>query len=133
MLLEKDEIDKRIESPLNLLNRLRSHKQAPREAANVYNIDKVMPDIDTRLREAKNSRKPDVGEKAIDIIMSAMDELKDKIPEIQKPEKLSSVIRDMSQVIKNTESEKEAGSNVQFIFKVSGVNKESDYEVIDVA
>lgn len=130
MLMTDLEINERLISPDNLLNRL--HKSTNRSVSNLPIIDTVKVSIPALpARDDSNSktvrsenREPTIDEliesvdtkvsigkahtSAIDVLNSALHELKYRVSEIESPEKLSRIASDMSKIISNsTPSKKE--------------------------
>lgn len=143
MLLTDNEITERINSPLNLLNRLRHTGKSEKpylNPSNIYGVktEQLIPDVETQISEqikakAEASPRTAVADAALDLAIKAAKKLDLVIETEEKPSRLAGIIRDMSQVVKNTEIEDpNRRSNVQFIFHVPEQKKEQDYEVIDV-
>ena len=126
-----DEIKTRIESPLNLLNRLRSltnnHSTHP---ALPPKISDVMKDVDEKLNDANNSVKG----KANTILLAAMDELHKRIPEVQKPERLASIVKDMSVVVdnQNKNNKKDDEELPRIVVYAPQIRNENEYNIIHV-
>jgi hypothetical protein len=138
MLLNDDEIKERIESPLNLLNRLRTsldrlsspvprptHSQIPSLPPSASDI---IPDLEDKI--ANNSTRS----KAVGILNSAMDELSKRIPEVQKPEKLAQIAAEMSKVVSQQDSKNTGDSfkTAQIIVYAPQVQNIENYEVVEV-
>lgn len=135
MILSDDEIKERIESPLNLLNRLKNSLQRTINpssgSANIVSLPPKSSDIIENLEDkiAKSS----VRSKATSIMVSAMSELQSRIPEIQKPEKLATIAHEMSKIISN----QDAGGGVhgihsQIIVYAPQVQNIENYDVVEV-
>lgn len=135
MLLEEQEVNARFESPLNLLNRLRT--AAKPNSSSRQNIipslpptsDDVIEDLEEKLQS--NSIKA----KASTILLSALNELEIRIPEIHKPESLSRVAESMNKIVSSeTEKSGSKGGNIgQIIIYSPAIMKESQFETIDVS
>jgi hypothetical protein len=101
MLLTDEEIVERIDSPMNLLNRLRNVTQ-PRTG-----IPSMPPpttkdiglDVESKIAQGK------IRDSAAEIMGLALHELKQRIPEIQKPEKLAQIASEMNKVLTSRQDE----------------------------
>jgi len=98
MLLNDDEIKERIESPLNLLNRLKSsltpNGHTPTHIPSLPpKSSDIIEDLEDKISNTTTRSK------AMGILNAAMDELRVRIPEIQKPEKLAAIAAEMSKVV----------------------------------
>lgn len=134
MLLNDDEIQERIESPLNLLNRLRSamYKHPP----SIPSSEEILPpkssDIIENLEDKIQSST--VRSKAVGIMTAAMDELKLRIPEVQKPEKLAQIAAEMSKVVSHQDNRNQGDKSLsQIIVYAPQVQNIENYEIVDVA
>jgi len=131
MILSDDEIQERIESPLNLLNRLRSTVQRhtnPAIPSLPPTADKLIEDLDDKLKEKS------VRSKANSILLKTMTELETRIPDVQKPETLSRIAYDMGRVIATQDVSKGNGStNVgQIVVYAPQVVNLDSFDIIDV-
>lgn len=135
MLLNDDEIAERIESPLNLLNRLRTtlNRISPNpHPAKIPCLPPKAEDIISDLNEklvnstAKN--------KATSIMLAAMDELSTRISETKTPEKLADIAYNMRRIVSSEEQTRHNHSETtaQIIIYAPQVQKIEDYEIIDV-
>jgi hypothetical protein len=124
MLLTDEEVQERIESPLNLLNRLR-HASKAHSPLLPPKSGELIPDLDEKLE-------PDVKKQATKIMNAALKELEMRIPDVQKPEKLALIAETMNKVIVARE-DKDKGSNApQVIVYAPQVIQESHFETIIV-
>lgn len=135
MLLNDDEIQERIESPLNLLNRLKSSLGkaiSPHQAPHIPSIPPKSSDIiDDLENKISNSS---VRSKAVGILNAAMDELKNRIPEVHKPEKLAAIATEMSKVISNQDNRNQGDkAQAQIIVYAPRVQNIENYQILDVA
>jgi len=129
MLLEEEELKKRMESPMNLLNKLKS-------AINPHTIsipalppssDDVIDDIEQKITIGS------IKGKALGLMSSALDELKAKLPEVSRPEKLAAIAADMGKVINNTEQRKDAPvAQAQIIIYAPQMMDENVFNVVEV-
>lgn len=132
MLITQDELAARIESPDNLINRLRSSLSS-RKSTVIPSLPPSSSDIidDLESKIKVNSIKS----KAQGIMVSAMDELATRVAEVDKPEKLASIAKSMSEIVDNVEG-KNKGKNENIIGQIiiysPQVVKESEFETIDI-
>ena len=135
MLLSDDEIKERIESPLNLLNRLKSTlnrtihpSSSSQHPALPPSAEDIIDDLDDKLKNTSTRSK------AAGILNAAMDELKIRIPDVQKPEKLAQIAAEMSKVISNHDNKPNTGNTVgQIIVYAPQVVSLDNFDIIDVA
>jgi hypothetical protein len=135
MLLSDDEIQERIESPLNLLNRLKSSLGKAINSHSFPQIPSLPPKssdiIDDLEDKISNSS---VRSKAVGILNAAMDELKVRIPEVQKAEKLAAIATEMSKVISNQDNRNQGDKTLaQIIVYAPQVQNIENYEIVDIA
>jgi hypothetical protein len=130
MILNETEVTERMNSPLNLLNRLRSASKSKSEHHNIISIPPTSSEVIENLEDklAYGSIKS----KAANIMIAAMDELKLRLPEISKPESLARVAESMSKVV-NAESinnNKDKLNAPQFHLYAPQFHTEEHYETI---
>lgn len=130
MLLLEEELRERMESPMNLLNRLRNltnpHKQ------NIIpglppTVNDIIEDVDTKIGNGS------IKSKAMSIMGNAMDELNKRLPEVQKPERLAAIAAEMSKVVNN--SQERSPSEVkqgQIIIYAPQIMVEENFNIIDL-
>jgi hypothetical protein len=124
MLLTDEEIQERLESPMNLLNRLKNATKAHSPSLPPPSAKDLIPDLDEKLDG-------DVKRQAEKIMRSALKELEVRIPDVQKPEKLAQIAAEMHKVlIANKDKGPENGP--QFIIYAPQVIQESHFEQIVV-
>lgn len=131
MILDDIEIAARIESPLNLLNRLKSSltKRVPGH----NHIPSIPPTTDQLIEDIEDKIKyGTIKSKASAIMVDALDQLHNRLPEVQRPEKLSQIASDMNKVI-GVKVESKSVSNAQVIIYAPQHNSETHYEVLHVA
>lgn len=132
MILTDDEIKERIESPLNLLNRLksglnRSTTKHPPIPAIPPKAEDIITDLEDKLNHTSSRRK------ASNILLAAMTELEARIPEISKPEALARIAEQMSRVISVQDARPANGNNIgQIIVYAPQIQSLDNFEVIDV-
>ncbi len=133
MILDELEVRERLESPLNLLNRLRS------TTTNKHRIN-IIPSLPPTSSEIIDNLEDKIGlgsikSKAAGIMVSALDELKNRLPEVTKPKELASIAEQMNKVISVQESKN--GDNSlkigQVIIYAPKILTEDSYDVIDVS
>jgi len=96
MLLTDDDIQERLSSPLNLMNRLRQAATAthipslPSPTTKDIGLDVEGKIATTKLRE-----------NAAEIMALSLAELKQRIPDIQKPEKLAQISNEMNKILQS--------------------------------
>lgn len=140
MLLSDDEITERMESPLNLLNRLRtSLDKSPSPALPIPHDHSIqipsLPPSASDLIPDLNDRISDVGtrSKAVKILNAAMDELQMRMPEIQKPERLAAIATEMSKVINQHDSKpREENTQGRIVVYAPQIQSISNYNIVEV-
>lgn len=135
MILNDDEIKERIESPLNLLNRLKTSLNrtiAPHTPVQIPTLpppssSEIIEDLEEKISHST------VRSKAVGILTAAMDELKIRIPEVQKPEKLAQIAAEMAKVVSHQDNRNQGDKALsQIIVYAPQVQRLENYEVIDV-
>lgn len=139
MILDNTEIQQRIESPLNLLNRL---KRVSNSHQNNYNqnsipinqIPSLPPTSDQLINDLEEKLKyGSIKSKAANIMIAAMDELSLRLPEVQKPERLASIAADMGKVVASQTAKAEETNRIgQIIIYAPQLISEDRYDVIDI-
>ena len=136
MILEETEAVERLNSPLNLLNRLRDasskhHRDSNGNPANLIpslppKVSDVIDDLEDKLAFGS------IRLKASGIMIAAMDELRTRLPEVEKPEKLAAIAAEMSKVVnaKNENAHKDRDDKPQFLVYAPQFVNESHYETI---
>lgn len=135
MILEDEEIESRIESPLNLLNRLKkdlNRNDSDRLRNVIQTIPPTVDQIIDNLEDKLKSGKDNIKSKATGIINECLDELKGRLSEVQKPKDLAAIAAEMNKVIGN-KNENKSASNAQVIIYAPQHNNETHYEVIHVS
>jgi cation transport regulator ChaB len=130
MLLNEEELTSRLESPLNLLNRLKNltnpHKKNIIPAL-PPTADELIKDIDDKLANKGTETT------ANRVMNSALAELEKRLPEVSKPEKLAAIAHDMSKIVSNTKVKEEGGIKIgQIVIYSPQVMREEEFNVIDV-
>lgn len=124
MLLTDEEIQERIESPLNLLNRLRNASRA--NSPCLPTAADLIPDLDEKIG-------PDIKKQATKIMNSALKELEMRLPDVQKPEKLAQIAAEMNKVLLAQQKDKEGDKGgPQIVVYAPQVIQESHFETITI-
>jgi len=130
MLLTDSEVKERIESPMNLLNRLRS----------VTNLTSLSPCLPPSSKDIIENLEEKIGfgsikSKATNIMSEAMDELRSRLPEVTKPEKLAQIAAEMSKVVNGVVNNKIEDNRkiAQVIIYAPQILSESAFDVIEVS
>lgn len=137
MILDNNEALARLESPHNLLNRIRNisgdigpvlpdrvEKNSP-VIGIAPTADELIDDLDDKLIDAKTVS----GANAV--LSECINALRGKMDRISKPEKISKIAVDMSRIIQNSKEEKGDKNQTVIIFKPL-IASESSFEVVHV-
>lgn len=124
MLLTDDEIQERLESPINLMNRLRNATRAKQT-----DIPSLPPpttkdiglDVETKIDQTK------LRERAARVMSTALKELEIQIPNVQKPEKLAQIATEMNKVLNSTQ-DKDKNPPAQIIVYAPQVIQENHFQ-----
>jgi hypothetical protein len=126
MLISEAEITERYESPLNLLNRLKLVSRSKADIVSIPKSSDVIENLDEKLNlgTAKS--------KAVSIMLSAMDELKMRLPEINRPEKLASIAAEMGKIVNSHQIKDSNDTRIgQIIVYAPSVVNEDIFEVVE--
>jgi hypothetical protein len=131
MILNDEEVQERIESPLNLLNRLKGSLSQTTKAINIPTVppkaEDVIADLEDKIANTV------IRSKAKDIMNVAMDQLKTRMPEVQKPEKLAQIAREMAHVVSSQEPKNNGGdSGSKIIVYAPQVLSLDNYNIVEV-
>jgi hypothetical protein len=132
MLLDEKEIRSRMESPMNLLNRLRSitnpHKNTNLIPTLPPTSDELIENLDDKIANTSTRSK------ATSLLNSAMTELEKRLPEVTKPEKLAAIAADMSKIVDRTTPvhNHDEVRAPQIIIYAPQIVSEDNFNVIDV-
>jgi hypothetical protein len=102
MILSDEELKERLESPLNLLNRLRNATTLKPSIPCLPPSSKDLG-LDNKIDESVAVGK--LRETAAGIMALSMEHLKDKIPEIQKAETLARIAGEMNKVVQSRQDD----------------------------
>lgn len=130
MILNDDEVRERMQSPMNLLNRLKSITNKSK----LNPIISIPPSSDTIIDNLQE--KISIGSiksKATAIMTAAMDELKSRMPEVQKPERLAQIASEMGKVINSVQAKVE-NNNIAASIVIYAPQQRvmEDYDIIDL-
>lgn len=127
MILTDEQVQERIESPSNLLNRLRRTTAtlklqipslpAPKAAD-------LVDDLEDKIRHGT------IRQKAADIMHDALEELKISVKSV-KPEKLAQIVREMNTVVTSRENE-DKEKTTQVIVYAPQIRSEQDFDTVVV-
>jgi len=129
-VLSEEAVAKRIESPLNLFNRLRSTTKKDTTIVSIPSpkAEDLIPDLEKRIDVAGSKSK------ALSVMNKVLNRL-DKELDCIESKKLPSVVRDMATAIRSMEPEQTDKNNngVQFVIYQPMIMQEADFgEVIEV-
>lgn len=150
MLLTEEEVNLRLESPLNLLNRLKRSRSVDlpfsktSNSANPRNIggdisiqlgtklpsaEELIDNIEDRLRLGR------IQGKALEVMGDSIEQLKYRLPEVSKPEKLATIAADMNKILIGIADSKKNNTvndnRVQIMIYRPDTRSEAEYEVIE--
>jgi hypothetical protein len=123
MLLTDEEIASRIESPMNLLNRLRTATKAVSPSLPSPKAKDIISDLDDKL--VGNARQQAAG-----ILDLTLKELRQRIPDIQKPEKLAQIADQMNKILTSRPEKENEKNGPSIIVYAPSVVSESHFETV---
>jgi hypothetical protein len=141
MILDDNEIQSRIESPMNLLNRLKSSLSGPSgqilpsnpNPTNPHNLripsipptaDQIVDDLEDKLK-SKNLKS-----KAVNIINDCLDELSSRVSEL-KPERLATVAAEMNKIVTSeSDNNKDKSNQPQLVVYCPTFIKEDHFDTV---
>jgi hypothetical protein len=129
MLLSDEEIQERVSSPLNLLNRLR-HATTAIPSLPPPKSDDIIPNISDKIDEQLTG---DVRKQAAEILSLSLKELKLRIPDVQKPEKLAQIASEMNKVLVARDDKESGNRTPQVIVYAPQVLQETHFESITLS
>jgi len=131
MILDELEVQERIESPMNLLNRLKDSLSSPSaRKSDIVSLPPSSEDIIDNLDDKLSHGS--LKSKASAIMNSCLDELKTRIPEVQKVEKLAAIAESMNKVITAQTDRKEGVVAPQIVVYAPSFVREESFETIYV-
>lgn len=147
MILSDTEITTRLESPLNLLNRLRAITNSnsgkhnlpfcPPAANHKTNIIGFPPTVDEIVEDSQGKIKLSLAHnQALEILSQSMTQLQERLPEVEKAEKLAAIANDMNRIVNNINDARRARAGddrrVQIVVYAPQIVAEHEFEVIEV-
>lgn len=125
MLLDDKDIDKRLTSPNNLMNRLASVTKTPARVVSIPpKAEEIIPELDEKLKSGNAKAK------ALSVMHSCLDQLRNKIEEVPV-QRLATIAENMNRIITASE-ERSKDLNVQVVVYRPQVTDERDFDVIDI-
>ena len=126
MILTDSEMKERLESPVNLLNRLRALSSPAPIVTLPPTSSELIPDIDDKINDTKRKSKA--------ILNKALDELSSRMPEVQKPEKLAQIAYEMSRAIAQQEAKEipQTPLAAQIVIYAPQVQSIENFDIVDV-
>lgn len=123
MLLTDEEIQERLESPINLMNRLRNATKTPAAIPSMPppTSKDIGLDIEGKIDQTK------LRERAARVMSSALKELELQLPSVQKPEKLAQIATEMNKVLNSTQ-DKDKNPPAQIIVYAPQVIQENHFQ-----
>lgn len=128
MLLSTDEVDERLSSPLNLINRLRA-KDNITSVSLPPKVDELIPDLDSKIHSAA------IHGKAESLLSDTLDQLKLRLPEIRAVDKLSNVAANLNKIItagNEAKIQNNQTNNIQVLIYAPEIKSEEDFDTINV-
>ena len=131
MLYTDEDVQERVSSPLNLLNRLRTavNKKPSTPCLPAPSISDLIPDINEKVEENLT----DVRKQASKILTATLKELEARIPDIQKPEKLAQIAVEMNKVLVTRDDRDKEDKTPRVIVYAPQVINENVFETIHVS
>ncbi len=132
MIVSEQEVTARLESPSNLLNRLRA---ASSNSKNRVSSPLLPPTADELVEDLEEKLKVNsIKNKAQSIMIQAMDVLESKIEEVSKPESLARIAETMSKISESQTAKDKAPKVGTIVIYSPQVMSEKDFgEVIDIS
>lgn len=144
MLLSEEDVELRLASPLNLINRMKQsagmdvfvgmHHRKENDS-NPAVVTALPPSIDDLVENVTSKVKLNaVQEQALDLMHDSMGRLKLRMDEIDKPEKFAAVAHQMNNILNSIDEAKhERGSaKQQVIIYKPVINNENHYETLSL-
>ncbi len=127
MILNDEEIQETMESPINLMNRLKSATTQTRHPSLPPTAEELIENLEDKLGESGSLKS-----KAASIMKSAMTELERRLVEVHKPERLASIVAEMSKVVHAAADKGESVKGAQVIIYAPVLRTEEQFDVITV-
>ena len=142
MILDSNEIDARVSSPLNLMNRLRALSGIPSIPDNIQNgiihrkeettipsipsVDDLVESVDDKINKGKAVS----GAKAV--MAESINRLRQRLIEVDNPVQLSKIATDMHKIV-NAEVENRKPNNAPIVIWKPEMHQENHYETVVVS
>lgn len=123
MLLTDEELQERLESPLNLLNRLKNATQPKTGIPTMPPVTSEDIKLDIPGKLAANNLR----DTAARVMGKALQELEVQLPNVQKPEKLAQIANEMNKVL-NAQPDKDKNPPAQIIVYAPQVIQENYFQ-----
>lgn len=127
MILSDEEVKERLQSPNNLLNKLREattpRPQIPCLPPTTKDLD-LDKDIDEKLAVGK------LRETAAGVMATALAELKNQIPNVQKPEKLAQIAGEMNKIVQSRKDDEKKIPGQIIVYAPAVVNENHFQEIL---
>jgi hypothetical protein len=132
MILTESDAQERLESPLNLINRLRGGMTPSNRRITHPAIPPTAEELIPNLNEKINIGS--IKSKAAEILVDTLGELKNRLSEVTKPSQLASIATQMGKIVGEMEEKTKNDNRVgQIIIYAPRVVKEDEFETIDVS
>jgi len=138
MILDANEIDARVSSPLNLMNRLRSittvpsipvevqYDKSPTEIVSIPGVDELVESVDDKINKASALS----GAKAL--MAETISRLRQRLIEVDSPVQLSRIATDMHKIV-NAEVENHKPNLAPIVIWKPEMHNENHYETVVVS
>lgn len=126
MILTDEQIQERVESPLNLLNRLRTATKTTLPSLPAPAANDLIDNLEDKIKVGKIK-----GEAAV-IMADALRELKHRLPDCNKPEQLARVAETMNKIVEARQDREREDKAPQVIVYAPQVIQESYFETVHV-
>ncbi len=125
MILNEQEVTERMESPINLINRLRSMGSKDKiSIPSIPTSSDVIKDIDEKIAFGG------LKSKASTIMMKALNELDLKVSDTTKVSDLTKIAAEMNRIVTAENENKTDENKPQIVFYAPQFNQENNYETI---
>lgn len=152
MLLNESEVTTRLSSPLNLMNRM-GNATGKSTAMNLFGLGSQQSNVNTQPQSTVVSLPPSIDqlvdnvqdkiklgtahESALDLMVASISILRERINDVDKPEKLASIAADMNKILSSVDNARNKNSNsnntnngIQIVVYKPQLVHESEYELI---
>ena len=134
MILNDIELANRLDSPDNLINRLRALTSSSKREARENRHPSLPPTADELIDNLEDKLAiSSVRSKANSVLAKALTELDNRITEADKPEKLARIAESMTKVVESTTPKHDKSVQIgQIVIYSPQARMEDDYDVIDI-